>query len=410
MAISLQNQIPASGAMGIDPLADIQVDIVSPGLPPLSLAGLEIYVEGALAFAGSEGPYYFHAPFIGPSSSVSVIADGFRILLDRTEAARSEFIGVQVRSASRLVGTWSFRVGSASISDFYLADGYQDEDGYLNPEPGIRRLHVRQLVGEWKPYASASDGYAMPVILSVAATPGWPSDIVRSLSSQTKDGYLFLVASTALGTAVTRNETADPRVHASGCDTLGGYMTAEGTLYLVNMALNGGMGGIEVYYGADRRPGTRAPDFVYDSSTGTPEQVRLLDGIITALHVAEGSSTVLDGGSRLYVGCASGLTKIEAYDRGTDGYCDGYDGYGRSYTYGIAGSPTDFPILGGTVPNVAAVESDETNGVVFVATNDGTETGGGLTQFSISRNVRLLFMTKESGHLPSNVIRGIASP
>jgi hypothetical protein len=149
------------------------------------------------------------------------------------------------------------------------------------------------------------------------------------------------------------------------------------------------------------------PDFTYDSSTGTPARIRLLDGYLTTLHVAEGVSTVLGGGSRLYVGCSNGLTKVEAYDRGTDGYCDGYDGYGRSYTYGIVGSSTDYPIFGGTVPNVTAIDSDEVFGVLFVATNDGTEIGGGLSQISISRNLLLMFMTKESGHLPSNIIRDI---
>jgi hypothetical protein len=125
--------------------------------------------------------------------------------------------------------------------------------------------------------------------------------------------------------------------------------------------------------------------------------------------LAEDVSTVLDGGSRLYVGCLDGFTKIEAYDQGTDGYCDGYDGYGRAYTYGIVGSPTNYPILGGTVSAVAAINSEEEDGILFVATNDGTEVGGGLSQISISRNIRLLFMTKESGQLPSNVIKDISN-
>jgi hypothetical protein len=220
---------------------------------------------------------------------------------------------------------------------------------------------------------------------------------------------MFLVASTDQGVAVTKNETANLRVYADGYDSYNGHLTVDGTLYLINMGLNGGLGGVEVYYGADFRTGNRVPDFIYDGSLNTPERVRLLEGQLTTLHVAEGVSTVLDGGSRLYVGCSDGFTKIEAYDQGTDGYCDGNDGYGSAYTYGIVGSSTDYPILGGTVSAVVAINSEEADGVLFVATNDGTEIGGGLSQISISRNVRLLFMTKESGHLPSNVIKDISN-
>lgn len=403
MTTTLQNLIPANGAMGVSTSTLIQADIIT----SLTLAQLEIYVEGALAFRGAD-PFPFHGQFVEPLSAVTPIAGGYRVTLDRVEASRAEFLNVQVRHvdgyASAPVAGWSFRAGADPINDFYLADGYRDAYGQLNPEPGVRRLHVRQLVGEWKPVEDSDDNTSMPVILSNAVTPGWPSDIVHSLSSQIIDGYMFLVASTDNGVAVTRNETAGLQVYSDGYDSYGGHMTAQGTLYLINKTLNR----IDVYYGADTRPGGRAPDFTYDSTIVTPARVRLLDGYLTVLHVAEGVSTILAGGSRLYVGCSAGLTKVEAYDKGTDGYSDGYDGYGNSYTYGIAGSGTDFPIFGGTVPNVAAVDSDETVGVLFVATNNGTETGGGLTQVSISRNLSLLFMTKESGYLPSNVIRDIA--
>jgi hypothetical protein len=409
MPITLQNQSPANGETDVSVTANIQVDVIT----SLAQSQLGIYVEGTLAFYGADLISPFRFPYIGPSSSVSIIVGGYRIVLDRIEDSRKEFINVQVRQtdgySSSLVGGWSFRAGQENINDFYLSDGYRDAYGQLNPEPGVRRLHVRQLVGEWKPYDDAADNLAMPVVLSTAVTPNWPSDIVHSLSSQMKDGYMFLVASTDQGTAVTKNETADLRVYADGYDSYNGHLTVDGTLYLINLGLNGGLGGVEVYYGADFRTGSRAPDFIYDSSLSTPERVRLLGGQLTALHVAEDVSTVLDGGSRLYVGCLDGFTKIEAYDQGTDGYCDGYDGYGRAYTYGIVGSPTNYPILGGTVSAVAAINSEEEDGILFVATNDGTEVGGGLSQISISRNIRLLFMTKESGQLPSNVIKDISN-
>lgn len=397
MPITLQNQSPASGGSGIPATTDIQVDIVR-AAPALLLAEIQIHVEGEWAFDGGNA-MPFKGQYAGPGSSVSAIADGFRVVLDRLMPYRSEFINVQVRQTGNPipVGGWSFRVGDSPVSDFYFSDGY-----------GIRRLHVRQLVGEWKPYENpGTDGYAMPIMLSTAVTPGWPSDNVRALAGARPDGYLFLVASTDGGVAVTQNETGGLRVHSAGYDTLAAHMTAQGTLYLINRTLNR----LEVYYGADFRTPSRPPDFWYDTASTPP----LLDGYLSALHVAEGRSTVLAGGSRLYVGCSrypdgtgGGLTKIEAFDSQTDGYSDGYDGYGRSFTYGILGSPTDYPILGGTVPDVVAIDSDEAEGILFAATNDGTETGGGLSQLSVSRNTRLLFMTKEAGQLPSNVVKDIA--
>ncbi len=382
MTIALQNISPPSGAMGIADTADIQADIVR-AVPPLTLAEIEIYVEGELAFVGSD-PSPFRGQYAGPGSSVTPIADGFRVVLDRLSPFRAEFINTQVRQTDGYVSSpaagWSFRVGADPVSDFYFSDGY-----------GVRRLHVRQLVGEWKPYENAAtDGYAMPVILAEAMTPEWPSDNVRTLAGSQVDGYLHLVASTEKGVALTTGETGNLRVYAKpealvdGYDSLAAHMTSEGTLYLINRTLNR----LEVYYGANFRSPLRQPDFWYGSGSSPP----LLDGYLTALHVAEGESTVLDGGSRLYVGCSEGMTKIEAYDKQTDGYSEGMDGY----------------ILGGSVAAVVAIDSDEPNGVLFVATNDGTETGGGLSQISISRNVRLLFMTKESGHLPSNVVKDIA--
>jgi len=398
MPITIQNQSPASGASGVSTTVDVQIDVVR-AAPVLLLAEIQIYIEGDWAFdGGSATP--FHGQYAGPGSLVSPVADGYRIILDRLTPYREEFVNVQVRQTGQgPVGGWSFRVGNSPVSDFYFSDGY-----------GIRRLHMRQLVGEWKPYENANtDGYAMPIILSAAVTPGWPSDNVRTMTGARPDGYLFLVSSTEDGVAVTQNETGGLRIYSDGYDTLSAHMTAQGTLYLINRTLNR----LEVYYGADYRTPNRPPDFFYDTSS-TPT---LLDGNLSALHIAEGRSTVLVGGTRLYVGCSrypdgsgGGITKIETYDAQIDGYSEGHDGYGRSYTYGIAGSPTDFPILGGSVPDVVAVDSNETEGILFVATNDGTEVGGGLSQMSISRNVLLLFMTKETGQLPSNVIKDIAAP
>jgi hypothetical protein len=332
--------------------------------------------------------------------------DGFRIVLDHLSLFRSEFINVQIRLTdgynSEPAAGWSFRVGNGPVSDFYFSDGY-----------GIRRAHVRQLVGELKLYGNPDiDGYAVPVILSTGVVPGWPSDSIRSLSGANVDGYLFLLSSTEKGVAITAGETGNLRVYArpdpmaDGYDSQDAHMTVQGTLYLINRTLNR----LEVYYGADKRSPSRPPDFWYNASSTPP----LLDGYLSTLHVVDGASTLFSEGSRLYVGCSrypngtgGGLTKIEAYDKQTDGYSDGLDGYGRSYTYGILGSLTNFPILGGSIPDVVAVSSDEGHGVMFVATNDGTETGGGLSQISISGNVRLLFMTRESGHLPSNIIKDI---
>ena len=194
MPISLQNQSPASGSSGVSPSTGIQVDVVRSS-PPLALAEIEIYVEGDDAFRGSQ-PVPFQGQYAGPGSTVSPLADGYHIVLDRLSDFNKELINVQVRQTdghgSAPVGGWSFRVGNDPVSDFYLSDGY-----------GIRRLHMRQLVGELKPYENqSSDGYAIPIVLSEAVTPGWPSDTVRSLSGAQVDGYLFLVASTEKGVSV----------------------------------------------------------------------------------------------------------------------------------------------------------------------------------------------------------------
>lgn len=425
MPIVLNNQSPPNGAMNVSTMAGIDVDVVGMGVT-FPLAEIEIFVEGLLVFEGSDPLAPFRPPLSGPGSSVASIPDGYHFHLVRIAPSRQEFINVQVRRTqdgyvSAPVAGWSFRAGTDATNDFYFADGYMDEDGYLNPEPGIRRLHVRQLVGELKPHEDTSDGYTAPVILSTAVTPGWPSDIVHTLSSTTIDGYMYLAASTSQGLVITRNETDRLQVFvatlvrygtrpygtfryaavSSGADAYGGHINANGTTYVINKPQNR----IEVFYGIDVRGSGRPPDFIYDAYSTPP----LLAGELFCLHVAEGQSTVFPGGSRLYVGGANGLTRIEAYDQESpDGYSAGMDGYGLSYTYGIAGSGTDFPVLGGTIPRVVAIGSNEAEGIFFVATNDGTEIGGGLSQVSISANRLILFMTREGGFLPSNVIRDIA--
>jgi hypothetical protein len=411
MAVLISNLNPASGATGVSVLSGIDVDITRVS-PPLLLQEIELFSEGQLAFEGSDPIDPFRPPLAGAGSSVAAIADGFRLHMVRTAPSREEFINVQVRLmldgyVSAPVAGWSFRAGTADTNDFYFADGYRDIDGYLNPEPGIRRLHVRQLVGELKPNDDIHDGYAMPVVLSVSVTPGWPSDIVRSLSSTMVGGDRFLVASTSKGTPITTNETGNLRIYArpdplfDGYDSYGGHMNANGTLYVINKTLNR----VDVYYGANTRPPDRPADFHYDAFS-TPS---ILAGDLLCLHVAEGASTVFTGGSRLYIGCSGGFTRVEAYDaESVPGYGGGLDGHGISHTYGIVGSPTDFPVLGGTVPAVVAINSNEAAGVIFAATNDGTEAGGGLSQVSSSRNSLILFMTHEGGFLPSNVVRDIA--
>jgi len=427
MSIFLLNQNPASGAMGVSTMSDIDVDIVR-DTSPLLLSELELFIEGALALKGND-PSPFRFPFAGPGSSATPITDGYRIHLDRTSPSKQEFVNIQARLVSDgyrsiPVGGWSFRAGTANTYDLYFADGYTDIDGYSNPEPGVRRIHIRQLVGELRPHEDLADGYAIPVILSTAVTPGWPSDNIHSLTNTVIDGYLFLATSTSNGIAITKNETGSIQVFvatlvrygtrpygtfiyaaiSSGVDAYGGHINANGTLYVIN----GDSNRLEAYYGVDnlsRWPG-RAPDFVYDAYSTPP----LLSGQLLCLHVAEGRSTVFPGGTRLYVGCSNGFTRIDAYDQESpDGYSAGMDSYGVSYTYGIAGSGTDFPVLGGSAPQVVAINSDETMGIVFVASNDGTETGGGLSQVSVFSNRLILFMTRGGGFLPSNVVRDIAT-
>jgi len=108
----------------------------------------------------------------------------------------------------------------------------------------------------------------------------------------------------------------------------------------------------------------------------------------------------------LYIGTTLGFTRVDTYDAQTDGYGDGMDGYGISNTYSIIGGGAMHEAIGGTIPRVGALASDEEKSIIFVATNDNLGNGG-VTQITIDGNTRIIFMTRENGMLPSNDVRDI---
>jgi hypothetical protein len=179
-------------------------------------------------------------------------------------------------------------------------------------------------------------------------------------------------------------------------------MNDDGTLYLINKRTNQ----VEVFYGADMFSGYgRIPDFVYDAYSTPP----IFPGEMLDLHIESGRSLATSGGTRFYVGTALGATRFDANDLeldGYDGYGAGLDSYGLVTSYGIVGSGADFEVIGGTIPRVSSISSDEDNLILSVVTNDGYGSGG-VTQITLVGNVKVAFMTKAGGFLPSDDVRDI---
>jgi hypothetical protein len=275
---------------------------------------------------------------------------------------------------------WSFLVGT-DVNTLYFSDGY-----------GVKKINTRELVGESQE--------AIGVILDKDTIPSIYND-VSSIYGNMIDSTFCLALSydhDGYGTFVIKNEV-EKEVYSTGYNTFKAQVTDDGKMYLMNKDQNT----IEVYYGVYNRKGLRAPDFIY-SSTSTPA---ILTGDILTLHVVSGVSTKYSGGTRLYIGTTTGVTRIETYDReSTDGYCAGYDSFGVSITYSISSGIGMHKSIGGSIPDVTSVSSDDERGIFLVATQDGLGNGG-LTQISLSTNKKKIYMTKESNDLPFNKINDI---
>jgi hypothetical protein len=272
----------------------------------------------------------------------------------------------------------------------YFSDGY-----------GLKTIDIEDLVGESQDIISTA--------LSETTIPKIPSNKIIFISGNEISGNNYLSLSydgygpgDAYGASIIKNEIQVTNYldgYDGYCHTACAHITDKGVLYLINRTLNR----IEAYYGAHKRNGKRYADYIYNSSS-TPS---ILPGEILTLHVVSNASLRMSGGARLYVGTTTGVTRIETYDKQTvDGYSDHLDTNGISITYGISGSYTQYPVLGGTISRVTKISSDDEKSIFFVVANDGSGNGG-ITQVSLSGNRRLIYMTKETGFLPSNDVRDI---
>lgn len=376
------NRSPAPGATSVSTSALISFDAVD-SQTAVQLSTLQVQVNGNNALLGTSFIAPYNGPFSGITPTVVDGYDGYHIIIDSSviysgwvtvNAYVEDAYGLSVNS------NWSFRSGTR-VNVVYFSDGY-----------GLKAIEIADLVGE-----SQNN---IRTVLTTATSPALPSNDVRFIHGGHIDGYNYLSLSfnSAPGVVIVKQEN----ILNQYLDSYGAakaQITSNGTLYVINRDLNQ----IETYYGANIRPGTgRSPDYVYNTTSTPP----IFGGTILDLHVVDGFSSVLSGGTRFYVGTTLGATRVETYDRSTDGYGDGYDGYGKSFTYGIAGSGADYEVIGGSVANCTHVSSDDENLVMMVGTDDGAENGG-VTQISISGNRKILFLNKANGFLPSNTINDI---
>lgn len=271
---------------------------------------------------------------------------------------------------------------------------------YYSDDYGVYKIDIQNLVGESQFVATR--------FLSTSTLPSIPINKVVSLSGNYIDGYAILVLSMGpdgYGTNILLNE-AFINTYADGYYCNRSHINNRGILYLINKTRNR----IEVYYGANTRPGAlRLPDYFYDGYS-TPALFSNGGNIgeILSLHIVNDESTELDIGTRLYVGQSIGMTIIDTFDQeSTPGYSAGLDSYGSSTTCGITGSGATYECIGGIVPKVTDVATDERYGIIFAVTNDGYGHGG-LTQVKMSPIVKLFFMDKDSGFVPSNDIRKVS--
>jgi len=323
--------------------------------------------------------------------------DGYHIDIDSYNLYRNVvnvYVTAEDAVGSTYDGYWGFVI-QRKVNSLYFCDGY-----------GLKRVDIQELVGETQSSKMSLEDARVPqftkarTVLSTTTIPSIPNDVISSIFGNMIDGYFCLALSynnSPHGSIILRNEVENV-VYTANNKTDRAQLSDAGVLYLINKDSNQ----IEVYYGAHFRDGYRSPDFIYNSSS-TPN---IVPGNITDLHIVSGYSTKYDGGTRIYVGTTQGVTRIEAYDKGTNGYCDGYDNRGVSIHYGINGSGFQHEIIGGTVSNVVSVDSDDDKDIMFVGTSDGYGNGG-ITQIVISASRKVIFMNRSGGFIPSNDIRDI---
>jgi len=383
--------VPASGSI-IPQGSNITFDIfdIENDLDPTTI---RVTVDGSLAYSGAPGSFF--TPYTGVDSYAGPIIvdgyDGYHIVLDNIGAFGS-IVAVNVQAqdgyGSALNQSWGYTT-SSGLNRLYYSDDY-----------GVSKIDLIDLVGEGQ--------FASRRFLTTTTAPAIPTNKVISISGNLLDGYALLVLSMGpdgYGVRIVTNESSI-NTYSDGYDCGRAQLSDKGILYLVNKTRNR----IEAYYGAHLRPGAgRVPDYVYDGySTPALFSNGGNTGTILTIHVVSDDSSELSSGARLYVGQSIGMTIIDTFDQEvTPGFSAGLDSYGVSTFCGIVGSGATFESVGGTVPNVTDVATDERYGIIFAVTNDGAAHGG-LTQISMSANRMIVFMDENSGFVPSNDIRKVS--
>jgi len=369
----LSNISPVKFYSSIDSYQDISFSIKDDG-SDLKSNTIMIYVDKDLAFDGSTET--FNSPYDGVLSSFSPVSDGYEFVIDNTSPF-SNVISVSVHASdgsNTLDAYWGYIVES-KVHAAYFSDGY-----------GLKKIGSHQLAGE-----SQS---VVKTVFSNTTLPHIPENNIISIHGNDIDGYsvLSLALDGYNGLFVAKDES-DIEHYRDGYRMDKPQLIDKGILYVINKDNNT----VEAFYGANTRTGSREPDFVYSSSS-TPS---ITAGEILSLYAVNNSSSKYSLGTRLYVGTAQGATRIETYDKQTDGYCDGYDSQGISYKYGISGSGLQYEALGGSNSQVVAISSNEDNNIMFVATSDS-----GLSQINTNTNQLIYFMT-QSNLLPSDSVHDI---
>lgn len=386
--VYLSNITPAPESIGVLEDTLISFDITCDF--PIIQNQIRVYIDGDLAYNGST----FVSPFNISGSAITNTStggrDGYNLVIKNSNTY-DNFVNVSLFAPSEeesIDTSWAFLIDT-EINTVYFCDGY-----------GAKKIDVRDLVGESQE--------KVRTFLSTTSVPSIPHNSIASMhGNRLDDGYFYLALSynnftspDGYGVYVVKNElTLD--FYSDGYSCYKAQITDDGIMYLINKDLNR----IEVYYSLYQLYGgaPRAPDFIY-SSASTPS---IMAGEILTLHVVSGASTKYVGGTRLYIGTENGMNRIECYDKqNPDGTPFGTDSSGVSYTYTISSGSGTYKTIGGTIPKVTSISSDEVNNIFMVVTQDGAGNGG-VTQISLTNGRKIVYMTHESGSLPSNDIRDI---
>ena len=379
------NQYPEVNETGVSVNSLIYFDIIDIN-SDIRQDTLYVYIKEQIAYDGSSDN--FSASFNGSSSAISAITvgiyDGYHIVLDSTEDL-SNVVTIRVICEDILGNSldqkWAFIAGT-KVNVLCFSDDY-----------GLKAIDICDITGESQILVRSMLSFDTPLPLKESK--------LSYIHGEFIDGYQYLALSynsDSYGTSIIKN-MVERYNYYDGYSIKQAQINEDGTLYLINETDNE----IDVFYGVDFRGDTgRVPDYIYDSSS-TPS---IISGDILCLHIVNDASLIYSQGTRLYVGTTLGMSRVDTYDKQTDGYSDGLENFGMEVSYGISGSGMTYESIGGTVSRVTAISSDEDNNVIFVATNDGAGNGG-LTQINLVGNSKLVFLDEASGLIPSNNIRNI---